>query len=38
MRSEVEGMLTGDRDPAEVLADIQSQLDEALTAYEEQNF
>jgi sn-glycerol 3-phosphate transport system substrate-binding protein len=38
MRSEVEGMLTGDRDPAEVLADIQSQLDEALAAYEEQNF
>ena len=38
MRSEVERMLTGDRDPAAVLADIQRRLDEALTAYEEQSF
>jgi len=38
MRSEVEGMLTGDREPADVLADIEEQLNEALATYEEQNF
>jgi sn-glycerol 3-phosphate transport system substrate-binding protein len=38
MRAQVEDMLTGDRDPAEVLAEIESQLDEALATYEEQNF
>jgi sn-glycerol 3-phosphate transport system substrate-binding protein len=38
MRSEVESMLVDDREPAEVLAEIQSQLDEALATYEEQNF